>query len=211
VKETNLYLATTNPAKVERLRWVFAGLGLKPLPLPPGHGSGPDESGASFRENAELKARYWSKQISGLAAASDGGISIPALGARWDALRTARAAGEQADDEQRARHLLDLASILSGEQRAAFWSEAAALARNGRLIVSWLAAGTKARLVEHIDSISLRPGFWAASLCYLPELGTTLANLADEQLPEADPTWTDLRRQVRSYFGSGQADSDLLA
>ena len=211
MKATNLYLATTNPAKVERLRWVFAGLGLKPLPLPPGHGSGPDESGASFRENAELKARYWSKQISGLAVASDGGISIPALGARWDALRTARAAGEQADDEQRARHLLDLASTLSGEQRAAFWSEAAALARNGRLIVSWLAAGTEARLVEHIDSIYLRPGFWAASLCYLPELGTTLANLVDEQLPEADPTWADLRRQVRSYFGSGQADSDLLA
>jgi len=208
---TELYIATTNPAKAARLRWVFSDLGLTMLDLPSDIRAGPEETGASFRENAELKACYWSAQLGGLAAASDGGISIPALGARWDALRTARAAGPQATDLTRAEHLIELAAGLSDDERAAFWAEALGLAEGGRLVRSWQAEGTQAQLVERFDSSSLRPGFWAASLCFLPDLGMTLAEVADERLPEADRTWSGLREQVRAYFASGQADAVTLA
>ena len=65
------------------------------------------------------------------------------------------------------------------------------------LVASWQAEGTKARLLDLVEPGSLRAGFWAASLCFLPEQGTTLASLSDEQLPQADPTWFGLREQVR--------------
>ena len=203
-----LLLATTNSAKAERLRWVFAGLGLRLRELPPDAGGGPDESGASFRENAELKACFWSQRFGGLVAASDGGMAIPDLGDRWNALRTARAAGPHAGDAERARHLLALAADLVGEQRAVFWSEGLALAENGRLLASWQADGTRALLVERCEPEDLKPGFWAASLCYLPSHGTTLARVPDDELRRLDRTWARLRELVRAYFGSGQPDAN---
>lgn len=199
----DLLIATTNPAKAERLRWVFGGLGLRLHDLSPAHGPAPDETGRDFRENAEIKARFWSRCVRGLAAASDGGITIPALGTKWDPNRTARAAGVGADDVARARHLLGLARGLVGDQRRVYWSESLALARAGHLVATWQARGTEAFLVEEFDPRDLRPGFWAASLCYLPALRTTLAAVAEHDLPQADPTWSGLRQQVREFFESG--------
>jgi XTP/dITP diphosphohydrolase len=201
-----LLLATTNPAKADRLRWVFAGLGFHPWPLPDNAAAGPDETGESFAENAALKAVYWSRHFGGLAAASDGGMAIPALGAAWDALRTARGAGPGADDVQRARHLLALCRPLEGAARRVWWSEALALARDGELLTTWSADGAEAVLLDGFEASSLRPGFWAASLCFVPALGVTLAALDDAQVAEFDTGWSRLRDEVRTYFGSGQGD-----
>lgn len=201
--EDELLLGTTNRAKAERLRWVFDGLGFVLRDLPAGLGSGPNEDGSTFRENAERKAEHWSARLGGLVVATDGGMVVPGLGAAWDALRTARAAGPEADDLGRARHLLGLARGLDGDRRAVFWSEALALARDGRPVASWQAEGTRAVLVEQLDPDALLAGFWAASLCYLPTFGTTLAALDDEQRKRADPTWGRLREMVRDHFSSG--------
>jgi inosine/xanthosine triphosphate pyrophosphatase family protein len=206
---TALLLATTNPAKAERLRWVFSGLGFEIRQLEPLTGPGVEETGESFRQNAELKASYWSARNGGLAAATDGGLVIPGLGARWNALRTARAAGPAANDLDRARHLLALAAELQGEQRFVHWVEALALARDGVIETSWEARGTEAVLVDRLEPERIRPGFWAASLCYLPARQTTLADLDDQALAEADPTWSRLRDQVRAFVASGQLNLDL--
>ena len=207
--ETRLLLATTNPAKAERLRWVLEGLGFSMERLGPDDGPGPDEDGRGFRANAELKARYWSRRRGRLAAASDGGLVIPALGSRWNALRTARAAGPAADDLTRARHLLGLAAELRGRERRVVWAEGLALARAGRLLASWQAEGTEAVLLEHIRAEDLKPGFWAASLCYVPALWCTLAALDEAALERADPTGSRLRAAARAYFGSTETDDDL--
>lgn len=207
---TSLLLASTNPSKQQRLRWVFEGLGLQFRSIPSDAGPPPEELGSTFRENAELKAQFWSGRLGGLVAASDGGLTIPALGKSWDPLRTARAAGADATDAERARWLLNQARDLDGSDRAALWTEGLALARDGRQIASWQSSGTEAVLLEGFQAEQLRPGFWAASLCYVPGLGTTLAELTDEQLGQADPTWSRLRALVVSFFRSGQADLNLL-
>ena len=201
-----LLLATTNPAKAAQLAWVFEELGLTLRALPADAAPGPDEEARTFLENAETKARFWSVRYDCLAAASDGGLVIPALGERWDALRTARAAGPSAGDVQRAEHLLAMAVGLSGAQREVYWLEALAVARRGRLLASWSARGARAVLVESFEPERLRPGFWAASLCLVPERGLTLAELPADELGRASGTWSALREHVRDLFPSGQAD-----
>ena len=201
-----LLLATTNRAKADQLAWVFADSGLPVRTLPPDAGPGPAEQGRTFAENAEAKARYWSERYACLAAASDGGLVIPALGDRWDALRTARAAGPLAGDVDRAEHLLRLAQGLTGAEREVFWLEALAIGRDGQLLASWSARGERALLVESFEPARLRPGFWAASLCLVPGRGLTLAELPPEELARASGTWAELRRQVRAFVGSGEAD-----
>jgi hypothetical protein len=195
----SVLIATTNKAKAERIRWVLDGLGWTFRSLEPGDAAPPEETGLDFQANAELKARYWSEQLGGLAAASDGGLVIPALGAGWDPLRTARAAGPNADDRERANHLLELTRELRGDQRTVYWREGLALARSGVLLASWDSQGTHALLDEAFDPAELRPGFWAASLCRVPETGFTLAQLGNGQLPEHDPTWSGLRDAVRAW------------
>jgi XTP/dITP diphosphohydrolase len=204
-------LATTNPAKLDRLRGVLEETPLDPLPLPADAGPGPEESGASFAANARLKAAYWSKRLGRPALASEGGLALPGLGQRWNAHHTARGAGPGANDEERARHLLRLAGDLRGLARTGRWTEALALVDEGQLIAAWEASGEDVRLVERFEPNELRPGFWAASLCFVPRFGKSLARLTDAELAQTEDTWTVLRRQVRTWIESGQADQWLRA
>jgi XTP/dITP diphosphohydrolase len=86
-----LLIATTNPGKVREIRGILAGLrfdlvgldGLPPI-------AEPDETGATFGENARLKALYYAAQTGLPAVADDSGIEIEALdggpgihSARW--------------------------------------------------------------------------------------------------------------------------------
>ena len=125
-----LLIATTNPAKADRLRRAVAGWPFEAL-LPSGlPGSGPPpppaESGASHLEIAVNKARAWSERTGILSIASDGGLAVPALGNAWDSLTTRRSAGGDADDAQRLRRLIDLMEPHEGESRRASWTEAVA-------------------------------------------------------------------------------------
>ena len=97
-------LGTTNPAKLERLRWLLDGLPIETVDPSSLGLSGLDieESGATHEENAGLKAEAWSQAAGLPALASDGGLVIPALGDDWLSLHTRRFAGE--DAERRCSH-----------------------------------------------------------------------------------------------------------
>ena len=111
-------LATTNPAKAAKLRWLLDGLPIATInlaDLPPQ--PAPEESGDSFMANALIKAAYWSGHYDGDVIASDGGVTVPALGDRWDRVTTGRAAGPNATDAERAAHLLSLLEGRTGSDR----------------------------------------------------------------------------------------------
>jgi XTP/dITP diphosphohydrolase len=86
-----LLLATTNPGKLREIRGILADLPIELVSLDSFPGiPEPEETGATFAENARLKALYY-HQTTGLAAvADDSGIEIDALdkapgvhSARW--------------------------------------------------------------------------------------------------------------------------------
>jgi XTP/dITP diphosphohydrolase len=76
-----LLVATTNPGKLREIREVLADvpfdlLSLQEFPPIPE----PDETGATFEENARLKARYYAARTRLLTIAEDSGLVVDALG-----------------------------------------------------------------------------------------------------------------------------------
>lgn len=79
----NVVLATTNPGKVREIRLVLEGVpvvltSLGDFPAVPE----PEETGATFAENALLKARYYARALGQPTVAEDSGLVIDALGGR---------------------------------------------------------------------------------------------------------------------------------
>ena len=84
-------LATTNPGKVREIRGILAGVLIELVSLDQFPGiPEPEETGATFAENARLKALYYHERTGLPAVADDSGIEIDALdkapgvhSARW--------------------------------------------------------------------------------------------------------------------------------
>ena len=79
-----LLIATTNPGKVREVRLALAGLGLTLVTIEDVAAglTSPEETGATFAENAAIKASAYA-QHSGLpTVAEDSGLSIDAIGGR---------------------------------------------------------------------------------------------------------------------------------
>ena len=199
---TDILLATTNPAKESRLRWLLDGLPLNPTTpeeLGLGH-QAPRETGSSHQENARLKAEGWSRAAGMLAISSDGGLLIPSLGPKWESLLTHRFAGEDADDEARLSGLLRLMAPYHGEERKASWVEALAVAKKGRTLASWQVPTDNGLLLEAPSLVPIIPGFWVFSVWYFPHLGKTYNELNHEELEQLNDHWSQLKTLVRPFF-----------
>jgi inosine/xanthosine triphosphate pyrophosphatase family protein len=205
-----LTAATRNPAKVQELARLVAGLA-DVVPLPPDThlNAAPDttvpEESHSFEENAAAKAAFWSRRISGsqMVIATDGGLLIPALGDRWNPMRTRRFAGESADDVGRAESLIALASDLNEDQRVIAWQEALVVASDGALLASWFATSEPGLLARDVDSAMIAGGngFWIPALWVCPDFeGRRLAELSAEELATRRDHWYRLGEHLRAFL-----------
>ena len=90
-KDRTLLVATTNPGKLREIAAILAGVPLTLLTLDDCEPvEEPEETGATFAENARLKAHYYAKATGRLSVADDSGLEIEALdnapgvhSARW--------------------------------------------------------------------------------------------------------------------------------
>ena len=90
-------LASGNAGKVREFAQLLAARDIEVIPQTAFGITTPEETGATFLDNALLKARY-AAAATGLAAlADDSGIEVDALGGR-PGVRSARYAGEGASD-----------------------------------------------------------------------------------------------------------------
>ena len=199
-----ILLGSTNPAKIDRLRdclegWAFDFITVDALPP---H-EPPEETGSTHREIAEAKVVDWARISGGLAIASDGGIDIPALGPNWDSLLTRRAAGEDATDEDRIRHLLALMEHLTTDaEREATWREALAIATPSGIVQTWEVEGPTG-VIQREPSEKRIEGFWLAGLWYIPALGKTYTELSVEELRPAKDPWLRLAADVQGWLADG--------
>lgn len=199
-----ILLGSTNVAKIDRLRdclegWSFDFVTIDELP----QHQPPEETGSTHLEIAETKAIAWARIGGGLAIASDGGIDIPALGRNWDSLLTRRAAGEDATDGDRIRHLLTLMEHLHTDaEREATWREALGIATPSSVVQTWEVTGPTG-VIQNEPSTKRIEGFWLAGLWYIPVFGKTYTELSVEELRLAGDPWLNLKAQVQEWLTDG--------
>jgi XTP/dITP diphosphohydrolase len=169
-----LLLATTNPHKLEEFRAIFTDLPLKLLTLNDLRlDMEVEETGTTFAENAELKARAYAQASGMLTLADDSGLEIDALGGA-PGIQSARYLGRGTSYKERFRRILEQMKGLPMERRTARFRCAIALAEptGYTRIVDGVIEGVIA------DSPRGENGFGYDPIFYVPELGKTLAELA---------------------------------
>ena len=137
-----LLLASQNPGKLEEMRALAAGLPFRVIgPREIGILEAPEETGASFLENARIKALAYARRSGRLTVADDSGLSVDALGGA-PGLYSSRFGGEGASDLDRNRLLLAKLAGVPPERRGARFTSAVAVARDGEVLFE---------VEEHVD------------------------------------------------------------
>lgn len=130
----DLLLASQNPGKLAEMRQLAAGLPFRVVgPRELGIAEAPEETGASFLENARIKASAYARRSGLLTVADDSGISVDALGGE-PGLFSSRFGGEGASDLERNRLLLEKLRGVPRERRGARFTSAVAVARADEVI-----------------------------------------------------------------------------
>ena len=111
-----LVLASGNPGKLREISALLAPLGHKLVAQATLGIASPAETGATFTENALLKARHAARHARLPALADDSGIEVDALGGR-PGVHSARYAGPQATDRENLEKML--IELQGKEQRVA--------------------------------------------------------------------------------------------
>ena len=112
-----IVVATGNPHKVEEIRAVLAPLGFevlslgdlgRPAPVEP------DEPGATFEENARIKARYYAAALGTAVLADDSGLEVDALQGAPGVHSAHWAGAEGSRAERDARNNAKLVAMMRG-------------------------------------------------------------------------------------------------
>ena len=171
-----LLLATNNAGKVKEYRSLLQGIPFE-LVTPKEMGNTMDvaETGATYRENARLKACSLAAQSGLLTLADDSGIEVDALNGEPGVV-SARYAGENASNAERVDHLLsELKDVPKEKRTARFYCLIAIAQPNGT--VQFCDGECK-------GTIAFKPsgerGFGYDPIFYLPERGKTMAELPVE-------------------------------
>ena len=132
----SLVLATTNKGKLRDFRLLFEGSGIA-IEVPGDHGVAldVDETGETFTDNALLKARAFAAALPGRAVlADDSGLVVEALGGE-PGVRSARYAGEPADDHANNLRVLEKMEGIT-HRRSAFVVVLALVMPSGREVLA---------------------------------------------------------------------------
>ena len=188
-----LLLATKNRGKAREYARLLQGI---PFELTDLAEEGIDievsETGATFEENAALKARACASCSRLIALADDSGLEVDALGGE-PGVRSARYAGEGVSDRERIDFLLSKLVGVPWEERAARFRCVIAIATPEGEVD--LCPG------ECRGIIAFEPkgenGFGYDPIFYLPELGRTMAEFTMEQKNEISHRGQAARRARR--------------
>ena len=170
-----IYCATGNQGQLREFRLAGQLLGVEILPV---EGLktivAPEETGATFEENARLKAAYYSRFAPGPLFADDSGLEVDALGGA-PGVYSARYAGPAATDADNNRVLL--ANLSRVEQRTARFVCVIAVAEAGE--AKSVFRGAVEGEILHVPRGPA--GFGYDPLFYFPDFGCSFGEVDDER------------------------------
>ena len=199
-----LLCATGNPGKLREFR-LAAGLAPVEIELLPGYQEIAPcvEDGATFEENAIVKALHYGRHASGLLFADDSGLEVDALhgapgvfSARFSLLHPPVAGPPLPVDQANNRLLLE--KLRGVENRTARFVCAIALAEGGQLRGVWRGA------VEGIiiDEPRGAGGFGYDPLFFCPQVGCTFGEASEDRKFAVSHRGQALRKAVSDQLSA---------
>lgn len=205
-----LLVATTNPAKLAEYRLLLRELQLEAISLHDlGITEAPEESGATFAENALIKARFYFERAGVATIADDGGLEIDALGGE-PGVRSHRwlGSGENSDRALVNEVIKRLEGVEASKRTARIRAVAALIYKDGAEVRERTAEAAIEGTIAERAYREIRPGFPYRAVLMLPERNQYLAELGDEEEAQISQRrvalkmlWTDLERLARSAPG----------
>lgn len=167
---------TRNEGKVREIRQALADLPLEVSGLPDATLADVEETGATFFENAILKARYYAQNTGEYCLADDSGLEVDVL-AGAPGVYSARYSGETATDAANNQKLLLALEGVPQEKRTARFRSVLALAgSDGSLI---MAEGTCEGII--LAEPRGEGGFGYDPLFWMPDQQKTLAEMTVQE------------------------------
>ncbi len=164
-----VFCGTSNRGKLREFRLAAPDFEIRPV-----EAAAPEENGASFEENARIKALHYARFADGWVFADDSGLEVDALGGA-PGVHSARFAGPRATDEANNRLLLErLAGV---RDRSARFVCVIALAR-GREVVKTFRGVVNGRI---LDGPRGSHGFGYDPLFFYEPFGCTFGEAPEEE------------------------------
>ena len=172
-----LLLASQNPGKLGEMRVLVDGLPFRVVgPREIGIANAPDETGASFLENATIKALAYARASGLLTVADDSGLSVDALDG-GPGLYSSRFGGEGASDLERNRLLLEMLRGVPRERRGARFTSALAVAKDAAVLFQ----AQESVVGEIAEEMRGASGFGYDPLFFYPPFGKTFGEVPREE------------------------------
>jgi XTP/dITP diphosphohydrolase len=195
----HVLVATHNAGKLREIRQMTAAApiswhSLDEFPhVPPA-----EETGATFTENARLKALYYARHCGLVTLADDSGLEVDALDGA-PGVQSARYAGTPRSDDANNRKLIQALADVPPERRAARFRCAMAVAEAGETVLE--SVGTLEGRI--IDTPRGHNGFGYDPHFLIPDLNRTAAELPSDEKNARSHRGQALRGilpQLQAYF-----------
>jgi len=179
-----LLIATTNPAKLAEYRLLLRGLELDLVSLADaGISDVPEESGATFEENARIKARFYFERAHTATLADDGGLEIDALGGE-PGVRSHRWLDSGSDDSDQAlvnEVMRRMKDVPIGQRSARLRATTALIYDDGGRVRERVAEAAIEGVIAERAYPILRAGFPYRAVLFMPERNCFVGELGDEE------------------------------
>lgn len=197
-RDRRVVVATGNPNKLREIQTILgaAGLDLQLLPMQMFEVVEPVEDGASFQENALIKARACAEATGLMSIADDSGLQVDALDGA-PGVRSARFAGEDAEDAANNAKLIAALAEVPTDQRSARFvcSAVAVIPGDGEIVAVGTMEGTIIDEPRGTGGFGYDPHFVADAIGD----GRTNAELTPDEkdaISHRGVAFTDLARQL---------------
>ncbi len=179
-----LLIATTNPAKLAEYRLLLRYLELDLVSLADaGITDVPEESGATFEENALIKARFYFERAHTATLADDGGLEIDALGGE-PGVRSHRWLNSAGDDSDQAlvnEVMRRMKDVQAGRRSARLRAATALIYNDGGQVRERVAEAAIEGVIAERAYPILRAGFPYRAVLFMPERNCFVGELGDEE------------------------------
>ena len=179
-----LLIATTNPAKLTEYRLLLRDLELELVSLADaGITDTPEETGATFEENALIKARFYFERARTATLADDGGLEIDALGGE-PGVRSHRWLNSGGDDSDQAlvnEVMRRMKGVPVGRRSARLRAATALIYDDGGQVRERVAEAAIEGVIAERAFPLLREGFPYRAVLFMPERNCFVGELGDEE------------------------------